>query len=75
MRGGIRGGGTLTPMLVEYFLGLLACVEAGAVTLIRGPRLKRGRVTGHGCEVAVMQPIDHGVFLLQTGVALPVVLT
>jgi hypothetical protein len=35
------------------------------LTLLRRPGLKRGRVPGHGREIAIVQPIQHGFFLGQ----------
>jgi hypothetical protein len=40
------------------------------VRLLGRPALEAGRVARHGGEVAVVQPVEHGLFLGHAGVAL-----
>lgn len=43
------------------------------LTFVRRPSLECGSVSSSGGEVAVVQPIDHPLFLAQSGPSLPVV--
>jgi len=37
------------------------------IRLGRRPALETGRITAHGGEIAIVQPVLHGLFLLQAG--------
>ena len=69
-RGDTRGDDTLQDLLATILRR-----RKKIRTLIRRPRLKCRTISPNSSEIAIMQPINHRLFLLQSSIPLPVIRT